>query len=359
MSKTFLVTTPLYPAGRTMDLGDCYTAVYGDAIARYRRSFGQEVTALTGTNEQGLQPGGSARLRAAWTELDLGYSSFVSTAGPDHETCLLELFQRIERSRFVSKAQFSGAFCPLCETSSNTGTCSDCGGPVQSFTDHCYVFRLFDFQEKLIGFYQDNPDFVLPRTRMNEVVSQVRAGLQNICISRPSGSSGIRIPGKDNQAFTAWFSGLAGYLTGSGFPNAAENARVWPADVQLIGKQALRIHAIYWPALLMAASLEPPLHIVCHGTWEPDLQSAYLAGRQSVPQAEITAVLPADYIKYFLLREMPFGSDASFAYEAVLDRVNGDLATEFMNLTSRVLKMIENYSENMVPEPGDLEAADE
>ena len=359
MSKTFLMTTPLYPAGRALDLGDYYTAVYGDAMARYERSLGQDVTVLTGTNEQGAPAGGSARLRAAWAELGLDYSAVISTADPGHEASLLELFHRIEHSRFVSKAQFSGAFCTRCETNSNGGTCSDCGGPLESLTEECFVFRLFDFQEKLLGFYQDNPDFVLPRTRMNEVVSQVRAGLQNICISRASGGSGIRVPGNDKQTFTAWLSGLAGYLTGSGFPNLAEHARVWPADVQLVGRDALRTHAIYWPALLMAAGLEPPLHIVCQGTWAPNLESEYLAGRQSVPGAEIAAVFPADYVKYFLLREMPFGSDTSFSYETALNRVNSDLATEFMNLTSRVLKMIENYSENTVPEFGDFEAADE
>ncbi len=359
MSKTFLITTPLYPAGRALNLGDYYTAAYGDAIARYKRTLGQEVTALTGTNEQGPPAGGAARLHAAWAELGVDYSTFLSTAGPEHEASLLDLFHRIERSRFVSKGQFSGALCARCETISTTGTCSDCGGPLESVAEECYVFRLFDFQEKLIGFYQDNPDFVLPQTRMNEVVSQVRAGLQNICISRSSGGSGIKVPGKDKQAFTAWFSGLAGYLTGSGFPNLGQHARFWPADVQLVGREALRTHAIYWPALLMAAGLEPPIHIVCQGAWEPNRESAYLAGRQSVPGAEVAAVLPADYVKYFLLREMPFGSDTSFSYETALDRVNSDLATEFMNLASRVLKMIENYSENTVPEFGDLEAADE
>jgi len=358
MSKTFLVTTPLFPVGR-LDLAHCSLAAYGDAIARYRRSLGQNVTAITGFSEQA----GSRRTTrepAVLAGLQLDYSRTLSTASPDHEAALAELFRRIEGSRFISNHRPAGAVCTRCETSISSGaSCPDCGGPLESGTEECNVFRLSSFHEKLLGFYQDNPEFVLPGTRMSEVVNQVRAGLEDICVSRGGGRSGIRVPGNGHQCFTATLSALAGYLAGIGFSGTTEHGRSWPADVQLVSKDSLRVHAIYWPALLMAAGLEPPRHIVCLGAWEPDRESGYLKGRQSVPADELTAVLPADYIKYFLLREMPLGADSPFSYEALIDRVNSDLASEYSNLASRVFKMIENYSDNSIPEFGELEAADD
>ncbi len=359
MSKTFVLTTPLFPAAG-LDIAHCSMAAHGDAIARYRRSLGQNVTALTGTSEQGPRSSSPGGKPAVLAELQLDYSRFVSTASPDHEAALVELFRRIEASRFLSKQKLAGSLCVRCETSiSSAVSCPDCGGPLEPVTEEFNVFRLSGFHEKLLGFYQDNPEFVLPGSRMSEVLNQVRAGLQDICVSRIGGRSGIRVPGNEQQCFTAALSTLAGYLTGTGFPGANEHVRSWPAEVQLISKDSLRVHGIYWPAVLMAAGLEPPRHIVCLGAWEPDRESSYLQGRQSVPADELTAVLPADYIKYFLLRAMPFGSDASFSYEALLDRVNSDLASEYSNLASRVFKMIENYSDNSVPEFGELEAADD
>jgi methionyl-tRNA synthetase len=227
-------------------------------------------------------------------------------------------------------------------------------------TEASYFFKLTEFQQKLLRFYESNPDFVVPQTRMNEIVSFVKGGLRDISVSRTSFRWGIPIPDDPQHIFYVWFDALTGYLSGVGFPSDDEAfSQCWPADVQLIGKDILRFHAVYWPAFLMAAGLEPPRRILVNGWWTVDGEKMSKSRGNFVSVEELSQKLPADYIKYFLLREIPIGGDGDFSYAALVNRINSDLANDVGNLANRTLKMIENYFDGVIPERDLAEGGDE
>jgi methionyl-tRNA synthetase len=238
--------------------------------------------------------------------------------------------------------------------------CPDCGRPTEHMTEESYFFKLSEFQQKLIDFYESNPTFVIPQTRMNEIVSFVKGGLRDFSISRTSFQWGIPIPDDEKHIFYVWFDALIGYLSGVGFASDDKlfSSR-WPADVQLIGKDILRFHAVYWPAFLMAAGLEPPRHILVNGWWTVNGEKMSKSKGNFITADELAAKVQRDYIRYFLLREIPVGGDGDFSYDALVGRVNSDLANDVGNLSNRTLKMIENYFDGLVPEKGIDEGGDE
>lgn len=377
MSKKYYLTTPLYYVNGVPHVGHTYTTVIADALARYKRMCGLQVCALTGTDEHGLKIERAAReqgippkqladenaaqFQKVWERLDLRFDEFIRTTEERHYRAVQEIFRRIDKNGFIYLGEYSGKYCVSCEAYVPEGEekCPDCGRPVEFMTEASYFFKLSSFQEKLLQFYQDNPDFVLPATRMNEIVSFVKGGLRDLSISRTSFQWGIPVPKAEDHIFYVWFDALTGYLSGVGFGGGGRKFdEYWPADVQLIGKDILRFHAVYWPAFLMAAGLEPPRHILVNGWWTVDGEKMSKSRGNFITAEELAERLEPDYIKYFLLREIPVGADGNFSYEGLVNRVNSDLANDLGNLANRTLKMIESYFGGTIPQPADLEGGD-
>ena len=378
MSNKFYLTTPLYYVNGAPHVGHTYTTVIADAIARYKRICGLEVCALTGTDEHGLKIERAAQaqgmtaqqltdtyaeaFKQAWQGLGLRFDEFIRTTEARHHRAVEKMFERIRDSNFVYLGEYAGNYCVSCEAYVPEGqeTCPDCGRSTEYMTEQSYFFKLSAFQERLLHFYEENPTFVIPTTRMNEIVSFVRGGLKDLSISRTSFRWGIRVPGNDEHIFYVWFDALTGYLSGVGFGAQEKKFQLhWPADVQLIGKDILRFHAVYWAAFLMAAGLEPPRHILVNGWWTVDGEKMSKSRRNTVTAQELAEVAEPDYIKYFLLREISIGADGNFSYDLLLTRVNSDLANDLGNLCSRTLKMIDNYFDGQIPECGEIQSGDD
>jgi len=378
MSDTFYLTTPLYYVNGVPHVGHTYTSVIADAIARYKRMCGFQVCSLTGTDEHGLKIERAARqqglspqkftttyaatFRQAWKKLGLTFDEFIRTTEKRHGEAVVEIFERIKENNFIYLGEYSGNYCVNCEAYTPEGVtdCPDCGRPTEFMTEESYFFKLSAFEEKLLNFYDSNPDFVIPATRMNEIVSFVKGGLKDLSISRTSFSWGIPIPGDEKHIFYVWFDALTGYLAGIGFARQSENfEQYWPADVQLIGKDILRFHAVYWPAFLIAAGLEPPRHILVNGWWTVEGEKMSKSRGNTITTDELIKLVPSDYVKYFLLREIPIGADGNFSYKLLVKRVNSDLANDLGNLSNRILTMIESNCKGQIPESGEAETRDE
>jgi methionyl-tRNA synthetase len=379
MKPKFYLTTPLYAIDPEPDLSHVYTTVIADAIARYKRLSGFTVCALTGTKdhvgprivraamERGLEPHGladqlSISFGDTWSRLGLGFDEVVRATEARHAAAVAEIARRIGDSGFFYRGESSGGHCAHCEIEVPQGAddCPECGRSVGPVTGEGLFFRLSALQEKLLQFYESNPDFVLPQARMSEVLSFVKGGLSDIRASRSSDGWGSPVPDEPAQRFSAWFDALTGYLSGIGFASDDKAfASRWPADVQVIGRDMLRTHAVYWPALLIAAGLEPPRRILVNGLWNVDGERMSESRGNLLSARALTAKLPADCVKYFLMREIPVGGDGDFTWEALVARVNAELANDVGNLANRTLKMIQNYFDSRIPEAGELEGKDE
>ncbi len=380
MSKPFYLTTPLYYVNDVPHVGHTYTTIIGDAIARYHRLCGNAVCYLTGTDEHGQKIERAAAARGVsaenltdrnaevfqqiWLRLGIGYDEFIRTTQPRHHRAVKAIYERIREAGFIYLGEYSGQYCVRCElfVAGEGSACPDCGSPTEFITEQSYFFKLSAFQEKLLNFYRDNPTFVVPQTRMNEVISFVKGGLKDLTISRTSFRWGIPIPDDPDHIFYVWFDALNGYLSGIGFGDEAGSQRfeqLWPAEVQLMGKDILRFHAVYWPAFLMAAGLEPPRQLLVHGWWTIEGQKMSKSVGNFITAEALCEALPNDYIRYFLLREIPLGADGNFSYEGLIGRINSDLANDLGNLCNRTLTMIDNYFEGRIPESAGLESRDE
>ena len=371
MSKTFYLTTPLYYVNDVPHVGHTYTTVIADAIVRYRRMCGDDVSFLTGTDEHGLKIERSARqqgiepqelvdtyagkFRSTWERLGLNFDEFIRTTQKRHYRAVAKLFRAVKKSGSVYLGQYQGNYCVSCEAYVAEGrNCPDCGRLTEFMTEDSYFFKLSAFQEKLLRFYRDNPDFVVPPARMNEVVRFVEGGLQDLSISRTSFRWGIPVPGDEKHIFYVWFDALTGYISGMGYGADDEKfEKWWPVDVHLIGKDILRFHAVYWPAFLMAAGLAPPKRILSHGWWTIEGEKMSKSKGNFVTADELSNVVRTDYFRYFLLREIPLGSDGNFSFDGLRTRVNSDLVNDLGNLAQRTLKMIRSYFGGVIPEAGE------
>jgi methionyl-tRNA synthetase len=377
MSKHYYLTSPLFSASDVPQLGHAYTTVITDTIARYKRMCGSEVLSLAGIGEHGIGIERAAReqgvapeqladrnaglFEEAWKSLGLQFDDCIRTREERHTRGVHELFQRLVGNRFVYEGKYSGHYCADCEADLPEGqrNCSDCGGSAFFRAEETCFFKLSTIQEKLLGFYQDNPDFVLPSTRMSEIISLVKGGLNDLSISRGSPGWGIPVPGNERQVFVVWFDAVTGYLSAAGYGDQPDRfQKYWPADVQIIGRDLLRFHAVYLPALLMAAGLEPPRHILVNGRLSFAAEQTSSPSGRAVTAKELASGLPPDYLKYYLVREIPLGSDGTFSYQNLLDRVNNDLAGDLGNLASRTLKMINSYFSGVIPEHAEMEGGD-
>jgi methionyl-tRNA synthetase len=372
MSKKFYITTPIYYVNARPHIGHAYTTIVCDAIARRHRLMGFDTFFLTGTDEHGqkIQRAAAAagktpqqfadevssQFRSLWDRMGLTYDDYIRTTSDRHKRGVQELWRRIRDNGYIYKGSYTGQYCVFDEMYVEVGPgepCPECGRPTETVKEENYFFKLSAFAGPLLNLYTSQPDFIRPETRHNEVIAFVRSGLRDLSISRSTFSWGIPVPDDPRHVMYVWLDALANYITalGYGSADASRYEKYWPADVHLIGKEIVRFHCVYWPAFLMAARLPLPKSIVANG-WLLFEESKMSKSRGNVVRAEtILDVLGADALRYFLLREVVFGQDGSFSFDALVQRYNSDLANGLGNLASRTLAMINRYFNGQVPYP--------
>jgi methionyl-tRNA synthetase len=369
----FYLTTPIYYVNARPHIGHTYTTVVADTVARYKRMRGFDVVFLTGTDEHGTKVDRSARAagkdpqqfadeisaeyRRLFAALDLRFDRFIRTTELRHERAVHRLFLKARDAGYVYKGHYEGQYCVFDELYVDDpapgAPCPECGRPTERIREENYYFKLSAFQERLLALYEQQPDFIQPETRRNEVVSFVRGGLRDLSISRTSFKWGVPWPDDPEHVFYVWYDALTSYMSGIGYgDDEYQWEKYWPADLHLIGKEILRFHAVYWPAFLMAAEEPLPRQIFAHGWWLMEMEKMSKSRGNIARPQPFVKVLGIDALRYYLLREMVFGQDANFSREAIVTRYNADLANDLGNLASRTLKMIASYSNARIPEPG-------
>jgi methionyl-tRNA synthetase len=376
MSKKFYITTPIFYVNARPHIGHAYTTIACDTIARRHRMLGDETFFLTGTDEHGqkieraAQAAGktpqqyadeiSGEFRQLWKRMGISNDDFIRTTEERHKKRTQELFRRIRDKGLIYKGTYTGQYCvsdELYVDGAQPGDpCPTCGRITETVKEENYFFKLSSFQDKLLALYAKNPEFIRPEARRNEVISFVRSGLRDLSITRSTFKWGIPVPDDPTHVIYVWFDALANYVTAIGYGSSHAGAqeafkKLWPADVQMIGKEIVRFHCVYWPAFLIAAGLDVPKAIVAHG-WLLFEESKMSKSRGNIVRTEtILDVLGADALRYFLLREVVFGQDGSFSFDALVQRYNSDLANGLGNLASRTLTMINRYFKGEVPYP--------
>ena len=377
MSEKFYITTPIYYVNARPHIGHAYTTIACDAIARRQRMLGRDTWFLTGTDEHGqkiqraaeaagkspqaLTDEVSAEFRALWNRMGITYDDYIRTTSERHKSGVQKLWKQIRENGYIYKDSYTGQYCVFDEMYVEVGPgepCPECGRPTETVKEENYFFKLSAFAEKLLELYTKQPDFIRPETRRNEVIAFVRSGLRDLSISRSTFSWGIPVPDDPKHVIYVWLDALANYITALGY-GAADDSKYkeyWPADVHMIGKEIVRFHCVYWPAFLLAAGLPLPKSIVAHG-WLLFEESKMSKSRGNIVRTEtILDVVGADALRYFLLREVVFGQDGSFSFDALVQRYNSDLANGLGNLASRTLAMITRYFRGEVPYPSNKAA---
>ena len=373
MAKTFYITTPIYYVNARPHIGHTYTTLACDAIARRQRMMGADTYFLTGTDEHGqkiqraaeaagkapqqLTDEVSAQFRALWDRMGITYDDYIRTTTDRHKRGVQELWRRIRDNGYIYKGSYTGQYCVFDELYVDAvgpgAPCPECGRPTETVKEENYFFKLSAFAEPLLELYSSQPNFIRPETRRNEVMAFVRSGLRDLSISRSTFSWGIPVPDDPKHVIYVWLDALANYITalGYGSSDTSKYEKYWPADVHMIGKEIVRFHCVYWPAFLMAARVPLPKSIVAHG-WLLFEENKMSKSRGNIVRTEsILDVLGADALRYFLLREVVFGQDGSFSFDALVQRYNSDLANGLGNLASRTLAMITRYFKGEVPYP--------
>ena len=368
----YYLTTPIYYVNAAPHIGHAYTTIVADLIKRFKRMQGYDARLTTGSDEHGVnveraaeRAGKSpeefcdaiaAEFARQWKSLGLDIDYFQRTTNPNHARMVNDLFRRCKDNGYIYKGSYTGQYCIFDNLFVNDAKpgdpCPDCGRPTETITEENFFFKLSSFQDRLLDLYEREPLFIQPDTRRNEVLSFVKSGLQDLSITRTSIKWGIPVEGHAPHVFYVWFDALTTYMS------AVEGKDLWPADLHLIGKEIVRFHAIYWPAFLMAAGLPLPKRIFAHG-WLLFEESKMSKSRGNIVRAEpIKEVMGVDALRYFLLREVVFGQDGSFSYDALVSRYNSDLANGLGNLASRTLTMIHQYRKGVMPDnAGDPEIA--
>ena len=373
MPKTFYVTTPIYYVNDLPHLGHAYTTVAADVLARFKRLKGLQVFFLTGTDEHGLKVEKAARERKQdpqaladevvarfkrlWDRLNISYTDFIRTTEPRHTAAAQLLISTVRDKGDIYLGDYQDWYCTPCETfltETNlvNGNCPDCSRPVEKLKEKSYFFRLSKYQDRLREHIEANPGFIQPESRRREVLNFISQGLRDLSISRASFSWGIPVPWDESHVIYVWFDALANYLTGVGF--AQDDSRFnefWPASVHIIGKDILRFHAIYWPSFLLSAGIALPRKIAAHGWWTVEGKKMSKSLGNVVDPEQLADKYGVDALRYFLLREVPFGQDGDFSHKAMMNRVNSDLANDLGNLCHRVIAMVERYFQGTLPQP--------
>ena len=367
-TNKYYITTPIYYVNARPHIGHAYSTIVCDILARRNRLLGNDTWFLTGTDEHGQKiersakaAGKSRRLfadevsaqfRGLWDRMGLSYDDFIRTTEPRHIRGVQKLFAELQKRGFIYKGSYSGQYCVFDELYVDTPPgvpCPDCGRPTETVSEENYFFKLSAFERKLLELYEANPDFIRPESSRKEVISFVKSGLRDLSVSRTSFNWGIPVPGDEKHVIYVWLDALANYITAVGYgsdapEDIAKFQKYWPADLHLVGKEITRFHCVYWPAFLMAAGLPLPKSITANG-WLLFEESKMSKSRGNIVRAEtIVEVLGTDALRYFLMREIPFGQDGSFSFDALVQRYNSDLANGYGNLVSRVLAMIHPVS---------------
>ncbi len=370
--ERFYVTTPIYYVNDVPHIGHAYTTLAGDVLTRWRRQLGDDVHYLTGTDEHGLKIQRAAeaqgvspqewadrtavRFQQAWAELQIEHDDFIRTTEPRHHRAVQRFLQRVHDNGYIEKGTYEGLYCVPCEAyytddEAIDGNCPIHDRPLERVAEENYFFKLSAFTDRLLEHYAANPRAVQPESRYNEVVGFIKQGLRDFSMSRTSISWGIPLPWDPSHVTYVWFDALFNYCTAVGYGDDDERfARWWPVDYHLVGKDILRFHAVYWPAMLIAGGLEPPRCVFAHG-W-------LLVGGEKMSKTRLNQIFPHDLIaefgvdgyRYHFIADQRFGPDGDFSYEAMVARYNSDLANNFGNLANRVLNMAVNYCGGAVPE---------
>ena len=369
MSKKY-ITTPIYYVNGEAHIGHAYTTFIADALARYEKLKGNDTYFLTGTDEHGQKIEESAlknnkptqefadeisaTFKNLWDEFEIGYDKFIRTTDADHKIGVQKAFEKMYEKGDIYKDFYEGHYCVSCETFFpqtqllDGEFCPDCGRSTSVVKEESYFFKLSKYEDALLKHYEEHPDFILPRSRANEVINFVKGGLRDLSVTRTSFSWGVKLPAsmnEDKHVMYVWLDALMNYITALGYGKDEKDISYWPASAHIVGKDILRFHAIYWPAFLMSLDLELPKHIAAHGWWTRDGEKMSKSKGNVISPKEVADAYGVENLRYFMLREVPFGQDGDFSQRAFIDRINSELSNDLGNLLNRIIGMSGKYSD--------------